>query len=126
MNPDVAIVIAVDATCYRMKFFIDNSDCVMVSGSWHRCVMGPAISKRIIGLVRSSVLAVRTYASHCKNLSCQYADRKRATGRRHRLFCRPAIDGRVVLVNCVDRTTAGDIAADDVEFSVNRRSAGMM
>ena len=26
MNPDAAIMIAVDATCYCMKFFIDNSD----------------------------------------------------------------------------------------------------
>jgi hypothetical protein len=32
MNPDAAIVITVDATCYRMKLFIDNSDGVMVSG----------------------------------------------------------------------------------------------
>ena len=106
MNTDAAIVIAVDATCYCMKFFIGNSDGVMVSGSWHRCMMGPAISKRIIGLIGSSVLSVRAYASHRENLSCDYAARKRATGRRHRLFCRPTIDGGIVLVNCVDRTRA--------------------
>ena len=79
--------------------------------------MGPVISKRIIGLIGSSVLSVRAYASHRKNPSCDYADRKRATGRRHRRFCRPAIGVWVVLVNRIDRTRAGDIAADDVEFS---------
>src|SRR5688572_16038146 len=98
----------------------------MVSGSWHRCVMGPAISKRIIGLVRSSVLAVRAYASHGKNLSCDYADCKRATSRRHRPFRRPAISARVVLVNCVDRTRAGDIATDDIELSIHRGGGGMV
>jgi hypothetical protein len=58
-----------------MKFLIGNGDGVMVSGSWYR-YDGSAISKRIIGLIASSVLSVRAYAFHRKNLSCDYADCK--------------------------------------------------
>jgi len=38
--PNVAIVMAVDATGDCMKFLTGNGDGVMVSGSWYRYVMG--------------------------------------------------------------------------------------
>ena len=63
MITDAAVMVAVDATGYRMKFFIDNTDGMMVSGSWHRRVLCPAILNRIIRFVGMSVSSVGAYAS---------------------------------------------------------------
>ena len=80
MITDAAVMVAVDATGYRMEFFIDNTDGMMVSRSWHRRVLCPAILNRIIRFVGMSVSSVGADASCGKDFSCDHADGKGAAG----------------------------------------------
>ena len=123
---DAAIVIAVDAAGDGVEFAVFDTDGMMIPRCDHGCVLAPKVLSWIVGFVGRRVAAILADPADGVDFSRDDADGESAACGWHRFLRRPLIFGRSVFIDGIQRTDAGNIAADDVNLAVERGRADVM
>jgi hypothetical protein len=89
-------------------------------------VFAPTVPHRIVGFVGIGIFAVRADTADGVDLVINNSERQGAAGGGHVGFYRPAVGGRIIFINRVNRSDTGDIAADSVDFAGPRDGADMV